>query len=123
MKKVIEHKHLCVNIRGMLNQFRRKSMAGLIVDKGRDLSDEEVRNYLYDHIKKGHKVLPMCDEDECPYKHFYNKMMSKPSDNMTVLMHKVDSLENKKEYYSSFYDIHSNLLSIHKFININKKYC
>ena len=48
--------------------------------------------------------------------------MSKPSDNMTILMHKVDSLENKKEYYSSFYDIHSNLLSIHKFININKKY-
>ena len=35
MKKVTEYKHLCVNIRCMLNQFRRKSMAGLIVDKGR----------------------------------------------------------------------------------------
>ena len=45
MKKVTEHKHLCVNIRGMLNQFRRKSMEGLIVDKGREMSDEEVRNY------------------------------------------------------------------------------
>ena len=66
MKKVTEYKHLCVNIRCMLNQFRRKSMEGLIVDKGRELSDEEVRNYLYDHIEKGHKVLPMCDEDECP---------------------------------------------------------
>ena len=66
MKKITEYRHMCVNIRGMLNNFRRKSMAGLIVDKGRELSDEEVRNYLYDHIEKGHKVLPMCDEDECP---------------------------------------------------------
>lgn len=66
MKKITGHRHMCVNIRGMLNHFRRKSMAGLIVDKGRELSDEEARNYLYDHIEKGHKVLPMCNEDECP---------------------------------------------------------
>ena len=66
MKKVTGHKHMCANIRGMLNCFKRKSMAGLIVDKGRELSDEEARNYLYDHLEKGHKVLPLCDEDECP---------------------------------------------------------
>ena len=66
MKKVTGHKHMCVNIRGMLNHFGRKSMAGLITDKGRELSDEEARDYLYDHIEKGHKVLPLCDEDECP---------------------------------------------------------
>ena len=35
MKKVTGHKHMCVNIRGMLNHFVRKSMACLIVDKGR----------------------------------------------------------------------------------------
>lgn len=56
---------MSANIRGMLNCFRRKSMAGLIVDNGRELSDEEARNYLYDHLEKGHKVLPLCDEDEC----------------------------------------------------------
>ena len=91
--------------------------------------DREIDDYKVDiaNLSNTNTLLPtiiyqLCDENECPYKHFYNKMMSKPSDNMTVLMHKVDSLENKREYYSSFYDIHSNLLSIHKFININKKY-
>lgn len=66
IKQTIEKRHLCVNIRGMLNHYRRKSMAGLITDNGRELSDEEARNYLYDHIEKGHKVLPVCDEDDCP---------------------------------------------------------
>ena len=32
----------------------------------KNLSHRWIRNYLYDHIEKGHKVLPMCDEDECP---------------------------------------------------------
>ena len=66
MNKITGHRHMSINIRGMLNYFSKKSMAGFIVDKGRELSDEEVRNYLYDHLEKGHKVLPMCDEDECP---------------------------------------------------------
>lgn len=58
---------MSVNIRGMLDYCKRKSMAGLIIDDdGRELSDKEVRDYLYDHLEKGHKVLPMCDEDECP---------------------------------------------------------
>lgn len=65
MKKMTQY-HVSIDIRGMLNHFRRKSMAGLIVDKGRELSDEEARNYLYDHIEKGHKVLPMCGSDKCP---------------------------------------------------------
>ena len=59
MKKVTGHIHMSVNIRGMLDHFRRKSMSGLIVDKGRELSDKEARDYLYDHLEKGHKVLPM----------------------------------------------------------------
>ena len=66
MRKATGNIHMSVNIRGMLNYFRRKSMAGIFHDKGRYLSDEEARNYLYDHIEKGHKVLPMCNENECP---------------------------------------------------------
>ena len=67
MKKVTGHIHMSVNIRGMLDYCRRKSMAGLIIDdEGRALSDKEAREYLYDHLEKGHKVLPMCDTDECP---------------------------------------------------------
>lgn len=67
MKKITGHIHMSVNIRGMLDYCRRKSMAGLIIDdKGRGLSDKEARDYLYDHLLKGHEVLPMCNEDECP---------------------------------------------------------
>ena len=67
MKKVTGHIHMSVNIRGMLDYCNRKSMTGLIIDdEGRELSDKEARNYLYDHLEKGHKVLPMCDADECP---------------------------------------------------------
>ena len=67
MKKVTGHIHMSVNIRGMLDYCRRKSIAGLIIDdKGRGLSDKEAHDYLYDHLEKGHKVLPLCDEDECP---------------------------------------------------------
>ena len=66
MKKTIGYIHTCVNIRGILNLYRRKSMAGFIIDDDRYMSDIEARNYLLDHIEKGHKVLPMCDEDECP---------------------------------------------------------
>ena len=67
MKKITGHIRMSVNIRGMLDYCRRKSIAGLIIDdKGRGLSDKESRDYLYDHLEKGHKVLPMCDADECP---------------------------------------------------------
>ena len=66
MKKVTGHKHMSANIRGMLNCFKRDSTAGRMGDHGRELSDEESRNDLYDHLEKGHKVLPLCEEDECP---------------------------------------------------------
>lgn len=66
MKKTIGYRHLCGNIRVILDYYRRKSMAGFFTYNGRYMSDIEAKNYLMDHIEKGHKVLPMCDEDECP---------------------------------------------------------
>ena len=66
MKKTIGYKHLCGNIRGILNYYRRKSMAGLFTCNGRYMSDMEARNYLMDHIEKGHKVLPMCMKMSVP---------------------------------------------------------
>ena len=71
MKKTIGYKHPCGNIRGILNYYRRKSMAGLFTCNGRYMSDMEARNYLMDHIEKGHKVLPMCNENECPDFDYY----------------------------------------------------
>ena len=66
MKKINGYIHMSINIRGLLNYFKHKSMTGFFIDKGRYMSDEEARNYLYDHIEKGHNVLPMCVEHECP---------------------------------------------------------
>ena len=71
MKKITGHRHMCVNIHGILNYYRRKSMAGLFTYIGRYMSDIEARNYLMGHIEKGHKVLPMCDENECPDFDYY----------------------------------------------------
>ncbi|MBD5210981.1 MAG: hypothetical protein HDS77_06925 [Bacteroidales bacterium] len=67
MKKTTAQKHMSVNIQGMLNFYRRKSMAGLMTDdNGRSMSDKEVREELQRHLSLGHKLLPMCDEKECP---------------------------------------------------------
>lgn len=103
-----------------VNEFTNRMMR----DIQREIDDYkvEIANLSNTNSFMPTVIYQLCDENECPYRKFYDKIVSKPADNMTVLMHKVDNLENKKEYYSSFYDIHSNLLSIHKFINMNKKY-
>jgi len=61
--------HLCTDIRGMLNNHRRKgSLKGVFIDEnGRGLSDEEARDYLYDCLTKGWKVIPCGDCDNFDY--------------------------------------------------------
>lgn len=66
MKKITGKIHMAINIRGMIEHYRRKSMRGVITDNGRPLSDEDARNYLYDLLAKGYKIMPMCDEKDCP---------------------------------------------------------
>lgn len=67
MKKTTEKIHMSINIQGMLNFYRRKSMNGLMTDdNGVPMSDKEVRAELHRHLELGHTLLPMCDERECP---------------------------------------------------------
>lgn len=59
-------RHMCADIRGMLNNHRRKgSLKGIFKNEetGQSLSDDEAREYLYDCLAKGWRVLPMggCD--------------------------------------------------------------
>lgn len=63
----IAKRHMGINIQGMLEHYRKRSMRGLIInDDGKPMTDTEARQYLYNHIKQGHSVLPMCDDKECP---------------------------------------------------------
>ena len=63
-------RHTCADIRGMLNNFKRKgSMKDIMTDTetGRCLTDAEARNYLNDRLAKGWKVIPMCDCNNFDY--------------------------------------------------------
>jgi hypothetical protein len=60
-------RHMGVDIQGLLNNYRRKKMTGLMTDDdGRELSDKECRAYLAECQSKGWKVLPMCSSEDCP---------------------------------------------------------
>lgn len=54
-------KHMSANIEGMLRNFKRKSMKGLIEDNGRLLSDKEARAELQRLQSLGHKLMPCGD--------------------------------------------------------------
>lgn len=62
--------HCCADIRGMLRNYSRKgSLKGVFADNetGRKLSDEEAREYLYDCLAKGWRVLPVGECDNFDY--------------------------------------------------------
>ena len=61
--------HMCADIRGMLNNYRRKgSLKGVFKDKdGRPLSDNEAREFLYDCLAKGWRVIPYGECDNFDY--------------------------------------------------------
>jgi hypothetical protein len=67
-------KHMRANIEGMLRNFKRKKMNGLIDDEnGRPMSDSEARKFLAECQTKGWKYIPCGDcegfdpfENGCP---------------------------------------------------------
>jgi hypothetical protein len=61
--------HMCADIRGMLNNYTRKgSLKNTFTDEtGHKLSHEEAREYLYDCLAKGWKVIPMGECDNFDY--------------------------------------------------------
>ena len=61
--------HMCADIRGMLNNHTRKgSLKGMFKDEaGREISHEEARDYLYDCLAKGWRVIPFGDCDNFDY--------------------------------------------------------
>lgn len=60
--------HLCVNIEGLLEMHRRKSLAGMVIDdNGRKMNDSQAREYLYQCLREGKRVLPTTDCDSFDY--------------------------------------------------------
>lgn len=58
--------HTSLNLAGALRFFGRKSMKGLFLDHGKELSDSECRAYISECQSKGWKSIPMEGEDACP---------------------------------------------------------
>ena len=62
MRKI---RHMSVDITGMLRNYGKKSMRGLIKeDNGAEWTDAMVRKYLQECIDKGWKLLPLGKECE-----------------------------------------------------------
>lgn len=61
--------HMCADIRGMLENHRRKgSLKGVFKDdKGNGMSDAAARDYLYECLSKGWKVIPFGECDNFDY--------------------------------------------------------
>lgn len=62
--------HLAADIRGMLrNHHQKGSLNGVFedIETGQKLTDDEAREYLYDCLAKGWKVIPMGDCDNFDY--------------------------------------------------------
>lgn len=67
-------RHMSANIEGMLRNYKKRSMAGLITDeKGREMSDAKARLFLSQCLTKGWKKIPCGDcegfdpfENGCP---------------------------------------------------------
>lgn len=57
-------RHMSLNIEGLLKNYKRKSMNGLLQeDDGTPLTDQQARVHLHDLQAKGHKK--MCCSSEC----------------------------------------------------------
>jgi hypothetical protein len=59
-----ESYHMSFNVRGLLENSRRKSLKGYFTkDDGTPCSDTEARSYLYECISKGWRLIPVGDCD------------------------------------------------------------
>jgi len=86
--------HMHADIRGMLDHHRRKgSLKGVFknTETGIGLSDQEARDYLYDCLAKGWRVLPV---DGCDNFDYQTGCKGHPID-------ADDNSENKKEATNS----------------------
>ncbi|QHL87435.1 hypothetical protein GU926_08290 [Nibribacter ruber] len=61
--------HLSTNIEGLLRNFKRKKLTGIVEKNGRALSDSEARKFLAECQAKGWKLLP-CSADCEGFDHF-----------------------------------------------------
>lgn len=55
---MVTKRHLAASIRGMLNNYKNRSMEGLIID-----DQGKVRNYLNECLDKGWRLIPVGDCD------------------------------------------------------------
>lgn len=58
---------MSVNLAGILRNYKNRSLKGFFADDdGNYLNDKEARDYIDHCLMKGWKIIPMCDEEDCP---------------------------------------------------------
>lgn len=58
-----KHFHICMDVRGALENMKGKQLAGMFIVDGRPSTAEESKDILYGELLKGHAVIPFgkCD--------------------------------------------------------------
>lgn len=126
---------------GNLESFSRKAIEEVIQLLLKGMSVEQVANNNRKNIQKeidDYKIklasskqenifMPMvvyqlCDEDECPYRYFYDKFINSSKCDVGKIMQKIESLEIADEVFESYPHIKRNLMSISKFMKANSKH-
>lgn len=126
---------------GNLESFSRKAIEDVIRLLLKGMSVEKVANNNRKNIQKEidnlkiqiattkqeNTFMPMvmyqlCNEDECPYRYFYNQITQSSKCDVQKLMNKIESLEVADEVFESYPHIKRVLMSISKFMKANDKY-
>lgn len=126
---------------GNLESFSRKAIEDVIRLLLKGMSVEKVANNNRKNIQKeidNYKIqiastkqenifMPMvvyqlCDENECPYKYFYDKITNSSKCDVQKIMQKIESLEIADEVFESYPHIKRVLMNISKFMKANAKY-
>ena len=126
---------------GNLESFSRKAIEDVIRLLLKGMSVEKVANNNRKNIQKEidnlkiqiattkqeNIFMPMvmyqlCNEDECPYRYFYNQITHSSKCDVQKLMNKIESLEVADEVFESYPHIKRVLMSISKFMKANDKY-
>lgn len=58
MSEIRKTIHMCIDVRGALRNFKEKEWRGCCTKDGRTLHPKEVKEYFFDCLAKGWKVVP-----------------------------------------------------------------
>lgn len=115
-------------IKEVINLLLNGRSVERVASNNRKNIQKEIDNYKIQiaNSKQENLFLPfvtyqLCNENECPYKDFYNNTINSTKGDVQKLMNKIETLEVADEIFESYSHIKKSLESISKFMKANKK--